>query len=744
MHSLYVASFAESDTPHGHTTQSGARLAKDRAAQQKLIHSELKPHVFQAKESFAKEVYAKIAKEEEINKYLAKSKYYSKKEKRWRLPRAEPEKKVKESDLYKPFGYIFNDIIAHFYNKAGKEITRAVVLTHKKKLFHTEDGEPTLFSQPDFTVTATGPAFKNPAKNLTKGNYDCAAGLMDAKLDEGIRHEQDLKQLAVYARQIFSHQPQRRFVRILIITEQRARLYHFDRSGAQFSPLFDFHNDPYTFVRLVLGVSSVDEETLGFDTSVYWGKNKHGKPIRYIKVVVEEGKKKKVDVYQLIPGQEPFTRKSIRGRGTTGWYALKGNQRFLIKDSWRSAHRTPEYEFLEAAKGIDGIGQMVSYVEGPHTREYRGSAVDSYALFRDRVFCRIVMDLYGGSLDTFETVEQALAAVRDAIAGHRALLLNGVLHRDVSLHNILLGLVETLGKRGLLIDLDMAKFIGNGGANALTDFRTGTRMFQSLMVLESFTLGEYAPDHDHLDDLESFVYVLAYLLWTFEKPGIQKPSPPKWMEKWGHDDPEAAHSAKSAVMLAERELHEDYTDDITDFWGEPCRVLMFRLHKIISSIAVKKRQIARVAKRRSHTGDYKSLRYNKDGTHKHYDEILQLLDDAIEGVRAEAAKAQADDAEGEFEEEFVASPPTASSEAPSDDQEREVSRELTPLHLIGNVSRSHVNKRTSTDQVDSDELPPLKRLRTLSGSAAVPVLDEDEENSEGEEQGEEEEEVVVA
>ena len=132
---------------------------------------------------------------------------------------------------------------------------------------------------------------------------------------------------------------------------------------------------------------------------------------------------------------------------------------------------------------------MVAYCEGPHTREYRGSAVDRYTNFRDRVFCRIIMDLYGGSLDTFETVEQVLAAVRDAItgecllqrlsfltltfrSGHRALLLKGVLHRDVSLHNILLGLVETLGKRGLLIDLDMARFISNGGANVLTDFRT--------------------------------------------------------------------------------------------------------------------------------------------------------------------------------------------------------------------------------------------------------------------------------
>ena len=86
------------------------------------------------------------------------------------------------------------------------------------------------------------------------------------------------------------------------------------------------------------------------------------------------------------------------------------------------------------------------------------------------------------------------------------------------------------------------------------------------MVLESFTLEEHAPEHDHLDDLESFVYVFAYLLWTFEKPGVQKPSPPEWLEKWGHNDPKEAYLAKKSIIF-ERRLHGKYMRHISDFWG---------------------------------------------------------------------------------------------------------------------------------------------------------------------------------
>jgi hypothetical protein len=189
MHGLYIATFVESD--------DGGFLGTD-AEEQAPIYSEL--NAFEAKESFAKEVYANLVIDEDVKRYLDRSRHYCESKRRWNLPQADSRVELKESDMYKPLWRIFNEIIEHFYNENGKEIIRAVVLTHNEQMDHTDDGVLHLYSQPDFTVTGTGPAFKNPEKNLTQGSYDCVAGVMDARVEGGTTTEKDLCQLAVYAR----------------------------------------------------------------------------------------------------------------------------------------------------------------------------------------------------------------------------------------------------------------------------------------------------------------------------------------------------------------------------------------------------------------------------------------------------------------------------------------------------------------------------------------------------------------
>lgn len=65
-------------------------------------------------------------------------------------------------------------------------------------------------------------------------------------------------------------QPNRYYVRSLVLTEKHARLVHFDRSGSQVSPLIDIHEHPATFIRLVAGLCSASERLLSIDDSVQW------------------------------------------------------------------------------------------------------------------------------------------------------------------------------------------------------------------------------------------------------------------------------------------------------------------------------------------------------------------------------------------------------------------------------------------------------------------------------------------
>lgn len=60
-----------------------------------------------------------------------------------------------------------------------------------------------------------------------------------------------------------------------------------------------------------------------------------------------------------------FLRRTIRGRGTCCWNVIDPitKEKYVAKDCWCSADRSPEWELLEKAKGLDGVGQMIDYWE---------------------------------------------------------------------------------------------------------------------------------------------------------------------------------------------------------------------------------------------------------------------------------------------------------------------------------------------------------------------------------------------
>lgn len=181
--------------------------------------------------------------------------------------------------------------------------------------------------------------------------------------------------------------------------------------------------------------------------------------------------------YDLLMDEDPFVRTGIRGRGTTCWPVKNAkSERFIVKDYWVSADRESEYELLKQAKGLLGVCQMVSYEDRrAQTKEFRGdTSAFIKGTFRNRTAIRIVMKAYGPSIENFSTVQQVLAALRDAISGkpplffvspfetnlcvgHRALLGRDIVHRDISPNNVLLGPPDAEeGERGALIDLDIA------------------------------------------------------------------------------------------------------------------------------------------------------------------------------------------------------------------------------------------------------------------------------------------------
>ncbi|KDR85780.1 hypothetical protein GALMADRAFT_52865, partial [Galerina marginata CBS 339.88] len=244
-------------------------------------------------------------------------------------------------------------------------------------------------------------------------------------------------------------------------------------------------------------------------------------------------------------------------------------------------------------------------------------------------FSRIVLKHGGKPVYKFTSPGEVLYAFRDAIAGHQNLWNAGILHRDVSINNILIGLPGSKpGYRGLLIDLDLSVWTDPRRNPAELEIRTGTRAFQSVNVLHSYDPDRRAHSHDYLDDLESFFYVLCFIACGFD---VAKPKPkddviaeeirpfPIGLSEWENTNPRWAVNAKKAMYFGGR-----FPERVTDVFknaGPAFENLLDKLFYFFHGHVVRK--ISRARPRLT-------LLELKPQSAEHYKTVLTFFDEAIE------------------------------------------------------------------------------------------------------------------
>ena len=208
----------------------------------------------------------------------------------------------------------------------------------------------------------------------------------------------------------------------MVLTEKRFRLIHYDRSRPYASTLFDIHAEAVLFVEYVLGVASTNEACLGLDTSVQWTIDQtSGKKIAGT-LAMDDGKGETMPVtYALDMTQAPFTRAGLFGKGLVTWPVIDPTtgDALLVKDVWHSDARESECWFMEEAKVIPGVVEVIQYCEGhADTLKLRPEGIDIKDLkFKRRVQSRLVMKRYGDSIWTFRSRLELVRAMRDAIFG---------------------------------------------------------------------------------------------------------------------------------------------------------------------------------------------------------------------------------------------------------------------------------------------------------------------------------------
>ncbi|KAL0631022.1 hypothetical protein Q9L58_010124 [Maublancomyces gigas] len=144
----------------------------------------------------------------------------------------------------------------------------------------------------------------------------------------------------------------------------------------------------------------------------------------------------------------------------------------------------------------------------------------------NRVHTRLITTK-GRSITKFRSNRELLLALHDAIKGHRSLFRHGILHRDISVNNVMITLGHRIdGFQGFLIDLDLAHRMDDN-TDTTTHHRTGTMEFMAIGALS-------AESHTYRHDLESFFYVFLWLCIHYHPDGTgQMISPtPAVLKSW--------------------------------------------------------------------------------------------------------------------------------------------------------------------------------------------------------------------
>lgn len=153
-----------------------------------------------------------------------------------------------------------------------------------------------------------------------------------------------------------------------------------------------------------------------------------------------------------------------------------------------------------------------------------------------------------------------IESIADFNLGHESSLNAGILHRDVSIGNIMLTENED---DGFLIDYDLAIQTTSDRASGAPS-KTGTKAFMAIGALR----GE---PHSFMHDLESFFWVLFWICIHYdglnEKGKVKCRIVPDY-EKWNYA------STKELAKTKLSEVSGEFFDTVGDYFTDHCKPLL--------------------------------------------------------------------------------------------------------------------------------------------------------------------------
>lgn len=309
----------------------------------------------------------------------------------------------------------------------------------------------------------------------------------------------------------------------VIVVEDHARFVRWDRAGAIVSTCFNYLERSDLLANFFWRFSHLSHEERGYDSSVFPSALseheaqkvrktldlKAGTPLSAFTVTYKDSDK-------LFYGPRlPLPVCSLIGQSTRmipvcGFVNGEPGQKVFLKEYWRPAGMRGEAEVYEhlIKHDIPHITPLLCGGDVPRneTRTHCRAKKANSCLIGHRYLHRLVLGFVGRRLTQFNSTRELTQAVYHAMEAHwKAFQKAGVLHRDVSVNNIL---IDENGN-GVLIDWELAVLNDDKSDFEVQD-RVGTWQFISAALLK-----DPGQTHHLVDDIESFVHVLGWIVMCY-------------------------------------------------------------------------------------------------------------------------------------------------------------------------------------------------------------------------------------
>ncbi|KAJ5559163.1 hypothetical protein N7461_003135 [Penicillium sp. DV-2018c] len=413
--------------------------------------------------------------------------------------------------------------------------------------------------------------------------------------------------LGRYAREVLAAQDTRRFVLGFTMCGSFMRVWAFDRLGGLASERFDINEDGLQFVSTILGFLWMSEAECGFDPTITEKDGRriieierngqverlildrllkrtpciagrattcwkaHREDVPGVPLVVKDSwqypeRDEEGDLLQeatergvvnvaryyhhatvSIRGKIDDVRDNVRGGLDVRTANNYRPERSVLSTS-TSVADTPRKSRSRGRSGVKRSSSQTGASLPPNKRSCPVSpnkAVSSP--LPNRVHRRVVLSDYGEPIYKASTRQTLLVALEGCITGHQSLQKAGILHRDISVNNLMINEDKENPETVL------------SGANK----KTGTRAFMAIGAL----LGE---KHTFMHDLESFFWVIFWICIHYEGPG--KGRAVARFDKWNFVDTEELAGMKKGEISDEADFVRSANEYFTKYYRPlvPC------------------------------------------------------------------------------------------------------------------------------------------------------------------------------